>query len=120
MKILIVDDSKTMRMIIIRTLRKTSLVGHTVLQAGDGREALQVIATDSPDVVVSDWNMPEMTGLQFLRQLRGQGNAVNFGFVTSESTLAMREQAAEAGARFFVTKPFTPESLEASLSPVLV
>ena len=120
MKILIVDDSKTMRMIIMRTLRKTNLGDHTVVQAGDGREALQVIANESPDVVVSDWNMPEMTGLQLLQQLRGEDNQVNFGFITSESTLSMREQAAEAGACFFVTKPFTPESLEASLSPVLV
>lgn len=119
MKLLIVDDSKTMRMIIIRTLRKTSLGGHDVVQAGNGKEALDVIAAESPDVVISDWNMPEMNGLQLLQQLRANGNQVTFGFVTSESTSAMREQASEAGASFFVTKPFTPESLETSLTQVV-
>ena len=119
MKILIVDDSKTMRMIVARTLKRTNLGDHTVVEASDGQEALKVVEEASPDVVLSDWNMPEMNGLELLQQLRENGNQVNFGFVTSESTSDMREQATAAGAAFFVTKPFTPESLEEALSPVL-
>ena len=106
-------------MIVTRTLRKTSLGDHTIVEAGDGQEALKVVEEESPDVVLSDWNMPEMNGLEFLKQLRTNGNQVSFGFVTSESTSEMREQATAAGASFFVTKPFTPESLEEAISPVL-
>jgi two-component system chemotaxis response regulator CheY len=120
MKILIVDDSKTMRMIVARTLKQAGFGDHTIVQAADGKEGLTVVQESSPDVILSDWNMPEMNGLEFLKELRASGNTVHFGFVTSESTAEMRDQATEAGAGFFVTKPFTPESLERAISPALV
>lgn len=119
MKILIVDDSKTMRMIVARTLKRAGFGDHTIVQAGDGKEGLAVVAESEPDLILSDWNMPEMNGLEFLKALRESGNTVHFGFVTSESTDEMREQATSAGAGFFVTKPFTPESLERAIGPVL-
>ena len=98
MKILIVDDSKTMRMIVARTLKRAGFGDHTIVQAGNGKEALTVVEDSQPDVILSDWNMPEMNGIEFLRALRATGNEVHFGFVTSESTDEMREQATAAGA----------------------
>ena len=119
MRILIVDDSKTMRMIVNRTLRKAGFDGHTVLEAGDGEEALDVIKTSSPDVVIADWNMPRLSGIELLHKVREEGIKVRFGFVTSEGTPAVRQQAVAAGASFHITKPFTPETFQTELAPVL-
>jgi len=118
-KILIVDDSKAMRMIVTRTLRQAGFAEHAVLEATDGVEGLATVAAESPDLVLSDWNMPNVDGIEFLRALRERGDQVRFGFVTSESTDAMRETALEAGALFLIAKPFTADTFAASLSGVL-
>jgi two-component system chemotaxis response regulator CheY len=119
MKILVVDDSKTMRMIVKRTLRQAGFEAHEVVEAGNGVEALEVIRSAAPDVVMSDWNMPEMNGLQLLQKVTEDGLRTRFGFVTSEGTAEMREIARQSGAQFFISKPFTPESFEDQLTPVL-
>ncbi|WP_437223583.1 response regulator [Planctomicrobium sp. SH661] len=119
MQILIVDDSKAMRMIIMRSLKQAGLTGCKALEASNGREALEVIASHSPDLVISDWNMPEMKGIELLNSLRQSGQTVRFGFVTSESGSAVREEALAAGAAFIVTKPFTAQSFEDALKPFL-
>jgi two-component system chemotaxis response regulator CheY len=120
MSILIVDDSKAMRMIVLRTIRQAGFDGHEVTQAENGQAALDAVRGGlSPDLILSDWNMPEMNGIDFLRALRADGREVPFGFVTSEGTPSMREQAAEAGASFLIAKPFTVESFQSELSRVL-
>lgn len=119
MKILIVDDSRVMRSIVTRTLRQAGFEEHDVVQAGNGVEALDVIAEEIPDLVLSDWNMPEMTGIELLRTLRDQGDATPFGFVTSEGSPEMRQRAEDAGAAFLIAKPFTPEVFAEALEPVL-
>ena len=70
MKILVADDSRVMRQIVIRTLRQAGYDGHTVVEAQDGRDALEKVAAEQPDLVLSDWNMPEMNGIDCLRALR--------------------------------------------------
>ena len=110
MKILVVDDSRVMRQIVIRTLRQS---GH------GGREGLEAVQREAPDLVLSDWNMPEMSGIDFLTTLRGSGLTVPFGFVTSEGSPAMRAQAEAAGAAFLIAKPFTPESFDEALGAVM-
>ena len=120
MRILIVDDSKAMRMIVTRTLRQAGFADHDLVEAVDGVTALASIAEQQPDLVLSDWNMPEMTGIDLLRRLRASGNPVRFGFVTSESTPAMRNTADENGALFLIAKPFTAETFGAALADVLV
>ena len=72
MKILIVDDSKAMRMIVTRTLRQAGYGDHTFVEAVDGADGLAKVASEAPDLVLSDWNMPEVTGIEFLRALRGE------------------------------------------------
>ena len=118
MKILIVDDSKAMRMIVTRTLRQAGFADHDYLEAENGLEGLAQVESAAPDLVLSDWNMPEMTGIEFLQALRAKGNDVRFGFVTSESTDAMRELAAGAGALFLIAKPFTADTFSDALKGV--
>lgn len=110
MKVLIVDDSKAMRLMVARSLRQCGLESLEVEQAEDAPSALEFLRKDDPDLVLSDWNMPGMTGLELLQKLRAEGNEVKFGFVTSESTPAMRELASNAGALFLISKPFTADS----------
>lgn len=120
MKILVVDDSKAMRMILRRALSTSpSYASATVVEAENGQQGLDVVDAESPDVILSDWNMPEMNGIEFLEALGAKGPHVPFGFVTSESTPEMHERATSAGARFLVSKPFTPESLAAALDGAL-
>ena len=119
MKVLVVDDSRAMRMIVKRTLSQAQgFAGADITEASDGREALGVIQSGSFDLVLCDWNMPEMTGIQLLEALRAAGNLVTFGFVTSESTPEMYERAMATGAAFLITKPFTPANFELALARI--
>lgn len=119
MKIMIVDDSKAMRMIVMRTLRQADYAGHELVEADDGAAALEQIRTDPPDLVMCDWNMPEMTGIELLKTLTAEGRNVKFGFVTSETIGQLKQDAMDLGAQFFITKPFTAEAFQAALSPIL-
>lgn len=120
MNILVVDDSRAMRAIVKRALSSLSkFAGANFREAVDGKEALAAIQADRPDLVLSDWNMPEMTGIELLQALNDAAISVPFGFVTSESTPEMHELAKAHGARFMVSKPFTPESLERALDGVV-
>jgi two-component system chemotaxis response regulator CheY len=116
MQILIVDDSKAMRSIVMRAVKAAGFEASTFREAGNGAEALALIRQAPPDLVLSDWNMPEMSGIQLLQALRAEGCPVRLGFVTSESDPAMRDQAMAAGAMFLITKPFTPAAVKAALA----
>ena len=119
MKILIIDDSTAMRMIVRKTLRLAGFEGHDFSEAEDGAKGLAAIAATAPDLVLSDWNMPQMTGIELLERLSQAGNTVPFGFVTTEVTPDMRQRAAAAGARFVIAKPFTPESFRDALGGLI-
>ncbi|GAB2629604.1 response regulator [Paractinoplanes abujensis] len=119
MKILIADDSRVMRQIVVRTLRQAGFGDHDLIEAANGQEAFDMVNSESPDLVLSDWNMPEMTGIEVLKKLRAAGNDVKFGFVTSESTPEMKEQADSAGALFFIVKPFSAERFDEVFAPIL-
>ena len=73
MKILIADDSRAMRQVISFMLREAGYRGHTIIEAADGNAALEAARTECPDLIISDWNMPNMTGLEFLQKLREGG-----------------------------------------------
>ena len=119
MKVLVADDSRVMRQIVMRTLRQAGYGHVEVVEASNGSEALSLVASAQPDLVLSDWNMPEMTGLDFLRSLRSSGDGRPFGFVTSEGSPQMRSTAESAGAQFLIAKPFTAEAFRDALEPVL-
>ena len=111
MKILVVDDSRAMRRIVSRTIRQAGYEGHDIIEAENGREALELTRAEKPDLILSDWHMPEMTGIEFLRSLNAEGIEIPFGFVTSESTSEMVDMATDAGALFLLAKPFTAEDM---------
>ncbi len=119
MKILIVDDSKAMRMIVKRTLRQAGFGDHEVGEAVDGANGYEQVAAFGPDLVLCDWNMPNMSGLEFLQKLKADGNKVPFGFITSEGTAEMRATAAENGALFLIAKPFTPDMVQEALKGII-
>jgi two-component system chemotaxis response regulator CheY len=119
MDILLVDDSRTMRMIVQRAIRQAGYRGLVIEEAESGAQALEKLAVKRPKLVLSDWNMPEMLGLDLLRNLRAARNQVPFGFVTSESSPEIRKQAEDEGALFLITKPFIPDDFQTALSPVL-
>ncbi|MFA5566317.1 MAG: response regulator [Acidimicrobiia bacterium] len=114
-KILLVDDSKTIRMLVKRNLRQAGFEETEIVEAENGLEGLAAVKEHSPDLILSDWNMPEMNGMEFLQALRAEGNDTTFGFITSESTPTYKEQALAAGASFLLTKPFNPDSFRQAL-----
>ena len=119
MKILVTDDSRVMRQIVIRTLRQAGYDDHDIVEAVDGRDAFDKVGSEKPDLVLSDWNMPEMTGIECLEALRASGSQVPFGFVTSEGSPEMRDKAANAGALFLIAKPFTEDTFRDALDGVI-
>lgn len=110
MRVLVADDSMVMRRIVVRTLRQAGFDVSDIVEAADGRQAYETVLADPPDLVLSDWNMPEMTGIESLRAIRAAGSNVLFGFVTSEGSEEMRAEAAAAGAAFLIAKPFTADT----------
>jgi two-component system chemotaxis response regulator CheY len=118
-RIMIVDDSKAMRMIVRRTLKQAGFGSYDVEEATNGADALAKIRVDAPRLVLSDWNMPDMSGYELLTKLREEKIEVPFAMITTEGTPEMRAKAAAAGALFLIQKPFTPEELARAVGTVL-
>jgi len=120
-RILIVDDSSVMRKIIMRNLRQAGIQAEAIFEAGDGYEALQVLKDQTIDLIFSDINMPNMDGIEFVRQARQlpQGQKVKIIMITTEAGLDMIHQAIEAGADGYIVKPFTPEQLAEKVATVV-
>ena len=114
---LVVDDSKVIRKVARHILETLDF---TVTEAGDGREALDCCMTSPPDVVLLDWNMPVMSGMDFLRALRDASLAERpkVVFCTTENGMAHIRAAIEAGADEYVMKPFDRDTLESKLQIV--
>lgn len=119
MDVLLVDDSKTMRMLVQRALRQAGFRNLVIGEAESGLNALEVLSKGKPKLILSDWNMPEMSGIELLQKLQEQESKIPFGFITSEASTEIRTLAIENGARFLITKPFSPESMESTLAPYL-
>ncbi|MBI5364363.1 MAG: response regulator [Planctomycetes bacterium] len=119
-KVLIVDDSSTMRKIIMRVLRQADIAVENVLEAANGVEGMQQLTTH-PDIglILSDVNMPEMNGIDFVKAVRGTHTKERLPviMVTTEGGQAMVDNAMAQGANGFVCKPFTPESIRSALEP---
>jgi two-component system chemotaxis response regulator CheY len=111
MQILVVDDSRMMRNMVIRAVKVAGYAEAEIVEGNDGVEALELIASGNPDVVLCDWNMPRLNGIDVLKQLRASGDQRPFVFVTSEGAPGIEEQALAAGAHSVIVKPFTPSML---------
>jgi len=111
-KAMVVDDSRAVRMILARTLKE---LGYEVCEAANGREALEALEADKAGVrlVLADWNMPEINGLDLVRRLRQDPALASLAvvMVTTETELDQMATALEAGANEYVMKPFTKEIL---------
>ena len=119
MDVLLVDDSKTMRMLVQRALRQAGYRDLVVVEAENGKHALEKLGEGVPKLILSDWNMPEMNGIEFLQRLRSNQNNTPFGFITSEASDEIKTLASETGANFLLTKPFTSEGVQDALMPFL-
>ncbi|MTJ82621.1 MAG: response regulator [Telmatospirillum sp.] len=119
MHVLIVDDYKTMLRIIRNLLRQIGFVN--IDEATDGSMALQMMRGGNYGLVISDWNMEPMTGLQLLREVRGDAKLKNTPFimVTAESKSENVIAAKEAGVSNYIVKPFNAETLQAKMVSVL-
>ena len=119
MRILVVDDFQTMRRIIINLLRQLGFTN--VVEAADGQLALERVKDDNIDLVVSDWNMPNMTGLEFLQELRAseEYKALPFIMVTAEGKKENVIVAVQAGVNNYIVKPFNAATLKEKLVKVI-
>jgi two-component system chemotaxis response regulator CheY len=120
MKILVVDDSSTMRRIIVNTLGRLGY--KDVVQAADGVEAWDALQ-NNPDigVVITDWNMPNMNGLELVKKIRAEEKYIDVPIimVTTEGGKAEVITALKAGVNNYIVKPFTPQVLKEKLQAVL-
>lgn len=118
---LIVDDSSVMRKIVERSLRQAGLTSLVVLEAGNGVDGLQTLKSHAVDLILSDINMPQMDGLEFVRQIRACGLAENVPIVliTTESSEEHVKQAIQAGARGYIRKPFTADQVKQKVLSLL-
>jgi two-component system chemotaxis response regulator CheY len=118
MKILIVDDFSTMRRIIKNLLRDLGF--NNTHEADDGNTALPMLQSGNYDFLVSDWNMPGMTGIDLLKAVRADANLSSLPvlLVTAESKREQIIEAAQAGVNGYVVKPFTAATLEEKISKI--
>ncbi len=120
-KALIVDDSSVMRKIVERSLRQAGLDLCSVLQAGNGADALGLLDTNQVDLILSDINMPVMDGLEFVRQVQtiDKLRGIPVVMITTEGSESNVIQALSLGAKGYIRKPFTPDQVKEHVLPVL-
>ena len=117
---MIVDDSSTMRKIVMRSLRQAGLTVSEVKEAGDGVQALEALKEGPVDLVLSDVNMPNMNGLELVEKVREvHGDKPPIVMITTEGSEEFIAQALSKGANGYIKKPFTPEKIEEVVAPFL-
>ena len=117
MRVMVIDDSKTMRKIERSILNQ---LGYTeVEEACDGQDAMTKVAEFNPDLLLIDWNMPNMDGITFVKAYRGQGHKTAIIMVTTENEKTRVIEAIKAGVNNYVVKPFTPELLAERISDTM-
>lgn len=122
LRALVVDDSRVMRHMVMESLRQTGLADFEFAEAEDGTDALEKFNPKKTDIIFADWNMPNMSGIEFVRNLRrSNSNAhVPVIMVTTENTVGKIEEALDkAGANGYIIKPFTVEYLQRKLTHVI-
>lgn len=119
MRILVVDDFATMRKVIKNLLRQTGY--QNVTEAEDGVVALKELRSQKIDFVISDWNMPNMTGIELLRAVRADSelSSLPFLMVTAESLKENVVEAVKAGVSNYIVKPFTAEVLSEKIEKIV-
>ncbi|MDT0618263.1 chemotaxis response regulator CheY [Salinisphaera sp. P385] len=118
MKILVVDDFPTMRRIVKNLLG--DLGYHNISEAEDGQEALPMLRTGQYNFLVTDWNMPQMSGLELLQTIRGEAATASLPvlMVTAEASKGQIVAAAQAGVNGYIIKPFTAATLKEKIDRI--
>lgn len=111
--VLVADDSGTMRKIIIRSLNALGI--QSVAEAADGNQAVAMFSPGKFDLVLTDWNMPGKSGVEVIKEIRAQDNAVPIVMITTEAEKTRVITAIQAGVTDYVVKPFTPQALQEKL-----
>lgn len=119
--LMIVDDSATMRKIIMRTVAMSGLQFSRMEEAGNGNEALEKLNAGPIDIMLCDINMPEMSGTELVKKVRELGSCADTKIimVSTESSQETIDGVIADGANGFITKPFTPEKFQEKLSPFM-
>ncbi len=119
LKILAVDDSPTMRRIIVNTLKRAGY--NEVIEAGDGKDALAKLKVEDINFIITDWNMPEMDGLTLVNNIRGseEYKKLPILMVTTRSVKDDIVEALKAGVNNYIVKPFTPDTLKEKINEIL-
>lgn len=117
MKALVVDDSEVMRKVLIGALSRADITD--VDGAPDGKEAVQMAAQNDYDLILMDWYMPNMLGIDAVRAIRESGNKVPIIMVTTEAEKSRVIEALKAGANNYIIKPFEPAAIVAKIKEVL-
>lgn len=119
--LMIVDDSATMRKIIMRTVRMSGLEFDRTEEAGNGIEALEKLGVAPVDVILCDINMPEMGGAEVVKRVRELPSCADtkIVMVSTESSQELIDDLMANGANGYITKPFTPEKFQEKLSPLM-
>jgi len=120
-RVLVVDDSAAMRAFIRRVFDLSGLDVERLFEAGDGREAMQLLDREPVDVILTDINMPGMDGEEFIQRLSSSGvvQKTPIIVVSTDATTARREQLMLLGARGYLVKPFAPETLQIEIERAL-
>ena len=118
MRVLIVDDFSTMRRIIKNILRQLGF--NNIIEADDGTAAWEILTKDQVDFIISDWNMPQMTGIELLRKVRASEELGDLPFlmVTAEAQQENIIEAVQAKVSNYIVKPFTAETLGQKINKI--
>ncbi|HLG30205.1 MAG TPA: response regulator [Candidatus Brocadiales bacterium] len=120
-KVLIIDDSGVMRKIIQRNIVQAGLLVDQFLEAGDGKEGLEKVGQNNDlNLILCDWNMPNMTGIEFVKALRSSDKNTPIVMITTEGGESKTEEAKNSGANGYLTKPFTTDQLLRKLGDYLL
>ena len=119
--LMIVDDSATMRKIVMRTVKMSGLDFDRTEEAGNGVEALEKLGDGPVDIMLCDVNMPEMSGTELVKEVRKLPDceSTKIIMVSTESSQELIDGVIADGANGFITKPFTPEKFQEELSPFM-
>ena len=117
MKALVVDDSAVMRKVLIGALSRANITD--VDQAADGVEAVAAVRKTEYNLVLMDWNMPNMLGIDAVKEIRAGGSSVPIIMVTTEAERSRVIDALKAGANNYIIKPFEPTTIVAKIEEVL-
>ena len=117
---LVVDDSKVMRKLVMRSLTESKLADFAFMEARDGVEALKCFDPDATGMIFVDWNMPNMDGIELVRKVRLiEKRHIPIIMIATESTMGKVEEARDyAGVDCYIVKPFTTEVLQRKLQPL--